>query len=691
VVDKGRYPRTVESDAVEVIHGVPVKDPFRWLEDLESPQTRAWVDEQSLFTERRLAQIAGREELLGELEELWSYPRVGAPFRAGKRWLQWRHDGVCPQPVLFCGPTPEAIGDVLLDPETLAGDGSAAVFEAVPSPDGELLAYAVTYGGTDWQTWRVRRVSTGTDLDDVVEHGRFGTCTWLPDGSSFLYLAPEPPTDAHAVTAVAGPSRVMRHSLDSDRPDEVVFATPDDPERLHRPDVTTDRTALIVSVTVGTSDNTELFVKELTSPGFTRFAPQLRGRTRVVSSHPAYHLALTRDRADRGRVVRVPRDGWPGGPWATVIPETEDVLIDVKRAGDTLVCHRLRDAAAALTVHELDGSCRFEAAVPTNCTVSDLRCDPDGPLVHFVTESLTDPGTVWQLDARTGHLAVLVRPEFVRDMSDCVQEQVLVASDDGTRVPVFLARRADARRDGQRPTILFGYGGFGQTVTPLFDPSWALWMAHGGMVAVACLRGGGEFGSAWHAAGNRAHKQNVFDDAHAVAQWLVASGWSSPRRIAIQGKSNGGLLAGGCVTQRPDLYAAAVVEVGVLDMLRFHKFGVGWAWKQEYGDPDVPDDFETLKRYSPLHNVPDDGLLPAVLILTGGHDNRVAPSHSFKFAAALQRVANPAGPPVLLRIDRAGGHGPGKPVAGIVAERGDMLSFLSEALGLDPGTAAPDR
>jgi prolyl oligopeptidase len=672
-------------------HGELIADPYRWLERTADPATTAWIAAQNDLTESVLSRCAERSAIRQRLTELADYPRYGVPFERGGRWFQFRNSGLQDQPVLYLMSAPDDQGRPLLDPNQLSADGTLAIEAAEVTSDGSLLAYSTKSAGSDWQTWHVRDVATGTDLPDTIEWSKFSGAAWRKDGAGFYYAAPDRPASGTEYLAEHGVQRIWYHRIGSaSEDDKLVFATPDQPGWLPTAQVSDDGRFLVISVTVGTAPQASLYVLDLTDP-----AAQLRAvvadfenTTDFVTSVGATLYLMTDYRAERHRLVAVDLHR-PGRQfWREIVAQARDTLIGATFAGGRLVCHYLRDAHSVLGVHELDGTLVRHIELPGFASVADgcggdqpVRGRPDGDLVHFGVTSFTESGSVWSHRLSTGETRELWPSGARCDSGGMKTEQVLIPSADGTSVPVFVVHRRDVSATGDVPVLLYGYGGFNIPVTPVFSVLFAAWVESGGLLVVANLRGGGEYGRSWHEAGRLGAKQNVFDDFCACARWLVSSGWSRPDRIAILGRSNGGLLVGACMTQHPELFGACLAGVGVLDMLRFHQFTIGRAWIADYGDPANPDQYRWLRDYSPLHNLRAGTEYPATLLLTGDHDDRVVPGHSFKFAAALQ-AAQGGDAPVLIRIDTSAGHGGGAPTRKIIAESADMLAFLRIALGL---------
>ena len=679
---------TRRGDHVDDYHGEAVADPYRWLEDSDSVEVGSWVTAQNEVTESWLAGVAARPAIRARLTERWDYPRFGVPFERAGRWFQARNSGLQNQPVLYVMDAPDAAGRTLLDPNAVAADGTVAVAATCVSPDGSKLAYAASRSGSDWLTWRVKDVASGTDLDDVLEWSKDSSAQWRADSSGFYYGAMTPPRRGREHLDV-GEKRIFFHRTGTAQlDDEVVFA-PGEDELFPRAAVSADGRYLILTLKGGIGPGGEVRVLDLDrqEAGFQVLVPACDAIAEVVANAAGTFYVLTDDAADQRRIVAIDLDR-PGRPhWREVVPAAAETLLEAHFFGGRLVCHYLRDACSLLRVFELDGTFVRDIPLPGMVTLGGSQAEheliegtPDSDLIHFEVVSFTESASLWSHDLRTGETALVRAAASALDPREFVTERVMVTSADGTELPMFLTRRRDLPRQGDVPVLLHGYGGVGVSITPSFSVPWTVWLERGGMLAVASLRGGGEYGRAWHEAGRRANKQNVFDDFCACARWLAASGWSRPARIAINGGSNGGLLVGACLTQHPELFGAAVADVGVLDMLRYHRFTVAWLWKTEYGDPDDPAQYPWLRRYSPLHNVRPQRY-PPTMITTADHDDRVVPAHSYKFAAALQ-AAQQADAPILLRVGIGTGHSSGKPTAKAIAEAADRLAFLDRALAV---------
>jgi prolyl oligopeptidase len=691
------------SGQVDDYHGEVVADPYRWLEDTNASETKAWIDAENQLTEEWLSHVKVREEIGRRLSELWDYPRFKAPFERGGRWFQLRNSGLQNQDVLYVMESADDEGRVLLNPNEMSPDGTVAVSSFDVTEDGARLAYATSAAGSDWMTWHVREVATGRDRPDVVEWSKYSRASWLKDGSGFYYGAVDPPTPGAEYLEATSPQKVGFHRLGTQQSeDEIVFEAPEEPEWTSEAVVSEDGRFTVISISEGTAPEAQLRVLDRADPGsgLRSLVADFSSKVSYVTNVGSTFYLLTDDGAERQRIVAVDLENPGREQWREVIPESTALLLAARHCGGLLVCHYLKDACSRLAAFGFDGSHVRDVAVPD---VSSLPADyenagfegrPDSTKLHFLVTSFTDSGSLWEHDLESGETR-LVRPPAARvDAQALVSEQVFVTADDGASIPLFLTHRRDLDPNGEVPVLLYGYGGFDISMTPRFDVAWAAFVERGGLLAVAVLRGGGEYGRSWHRAGMLSKKQRVFDDFCDCARWLAASGWSRPGRIAINGASNGGLLVGACVTQHPEIFGAAVADVGVFDMLRFHRFTIGWAWKSDFGDPDDPEQYRWVRAYSPLHNVEPGRRYPPILLTTGDHDDRVIPGHSFKFAATLQAAAETddassgRAAPVLLRIETSAGHGHGLPTTKAIAKATDVLAFIEGTVG---NVAAPGR
>ena len=684
------YPPARKGSQVDDYHGEQIADPYRWLETTSDPETASWIKAENELTESFLAAVPARESIRARLTELWDYPRVDVPFERGGKWFQFRNPGLAAQPTLYLMDAPDAAGQVLLDPNLLSADGTTAISVAEVSDDGALLAYATSDSGSDWLTWHVRDVTTGTDLEDVIEWSKFSGAAWLADGKGFYYAAMKPTTSGAEYLEANALPRIFQHQIGTHQDDDkLVFEPPAGSDWLPYTQTSEDGRFLILTIEKASAFENQVRVLDLHDPAaqMQTLVGDFESVNTFVTTDDTIFYLVTDYGAERKRLVAVDLDQPGRDNWREVIGQADDTLQGVYFFGGHFVCHYLRDAHSVLRVHAIDGSHVRDLPLPGIASLgldSQLRWAISGrarsDLMHFKVTSYTESGSIWSHQLSTGQTSMLAPSSARIDPSAYMTEQVFVESADGTKVPMFLTRRRDLEPNGQVPVLLYAYGGFDIAITPEFSPLAASWVDRGGIYAVANLRGGGEYGRAWHEAGRRAVKQHVFDDFCACARWLADSPWSRTELVAISGGSNGGLLVGACLTQHPELFGACVAYVGVHDMLRFHKFTIGWAWTGEVGNPEDPTEYRWLRAYSPLHNVTPGTHYPATLLLTGDHDDRVVPGHSFKFAATLQ-AAQGGDEPILIRVETAAGHGGGKPTDKSIATDTDVMTFLEAIFG----------
>ena len=679
------YPPTRKADVVDDFFGTKVADPYRWLEDDNSPETKAWVEAQDKATFAYLEQIPERGKIRERLTKLWNYERFGIPLKRGRGTFYTHNTGLQNQAVLFVTSDPAKKGHILLDPNNLSKDGTVALSGTSLTEDGRLLAYSVSAAGSDWQTWKVRDVATGKDLADEIRWSKFSGAAWKQDGSGFFYSRYDAPKEGGALTGVNKFQKVYFHTVGTVQgQDALVYERKDQPDWGFGAGVTEDGRWLVITQSEGTERKNRVFLKDLSRPDTTMvpFLDTFDAQYSVVGNEGDTFFLLTDKNAPRNRLVAI---SFNAGKTLLreLIPEAPgtDVLSSVSLVGGRFVATWMRDAHSVVSLHAIDGKAQGELSLPTLGTVEGFHGKRKDAATYYAFTSFAQPATIYRLDLKSGQSKVFRAPKVDFDPANYDVKQVFYPSKDGTKIPMFLVHKKGLRLDGQNPTLLYGYGGFDVSLTPAFSVYRVVWLEMGGVYAMPNLRGGGEYGKAWHDAGRLEKKQNGFDDFLAAAEWLIANKYTSTPKLAINGASNGGLLVGACMTQRPDLFGAAVPEVGVMDMLRYHKFTIGWAWKSDYQVSEVKAGFEGLMRYSPLHRLKSGVTYPATLVTTGDHDDRVVPAHSHKFIAALQ--AAQAGPaPVLTRIEIDAGHGAGKPTAKMIAERSDVLAFLLKNLGV---------
>ena len=717
-----RYPDTRKADQVDVYHGVAIADPYRWLEDTDSPETQQWIAAQNAVTNAYLAGIPQRDTIRARLTGLWNYPRHGVPVREGNRYFYTENTGLQNQSVLYVQEGMQAPRRVLLDPNILSADGTESLVNWVPSPDGRTLAYAISSGGSDWREVRVRDVASRRDLADTVRWVKFSSISWTRDNRGFFYSRYEPDS-GDALTRVVRNHRLYYHRVGTPQSrDELIFEQADQPEWLVIGDVTHDGQYLLMHIYEGSDPSNRVYLIDLGNPRrpvlnnpVVRLLDRADAEYTVVGNiGPVFVVRTDRD-APRKRIVgidlNIPREA----AWMTLVPQGAEAIESARLIGGNLVLTVLQDARSSVRIYEptrrLASDPRratasrqrpteaietvmtrspFQLAreleLPTMGTVFTVSGKPDDPEMFYDFTSFLYPRTVFRHDMRRDESTTFRTPELRFDPSLYETKQVFFTSKDGTRVPMFITARKGITLDGSHPTLLYGYGGFNVSELPSFSVRNLGWLEMGGVYALANIRGGGEYGRDWHSAARFDKRQNAFDDFIAAAEYLVAERYTSPQKLAVTGGSNGGLLVGVVVNQRPELFGAAIPVVGVMDMLRFHKFTIGGAWVSDYGSPEDPEQFRTLRAYSPLHNIRPGTRYPATLVITADHDDRVVPGHSFKYAAALQ--AAQAGPaPVLIRIETRAGHGAGTPTSKLIEESTDRLAFLVRELGMQPSLA----
>lgn len=680
------YPPARKVDVTDDYHGTKVADPYRWLEDVDSRETAEWVKAQNELSAAFLEKIPAREKIKARLTKLWNYPRFSVPWLEGERVFFSKNDGLQPQSVLWWAPRLDAEPKVLLDPNGLSKDGTVALGSTVTSDDGKLLAYSVAEAGSDWQTIKVRDVDSGQDLGDEIHWVKFSGPTWTKDGKGFFYSRYDEPKPGQELKDSNYFQKLYYHRIRTKQSeDELVYKKDSEKEWGFGPTVSDDGKYLVISVWKGTDPKNSIFVKPLDDKD-ARVLPMLEGFASgwdFLGNEGTSFFFKTDNDAPRGRIVRF--------RWATsmghegpreIVPQAAETIESVSLVNSQLIVSYLKDAHALVKVFDLEGKLIREQELPGQGTASGFGGKQTDTQTFFDYTDYTTPRAIYRLDLTTGKATVWKKSEIDIDPSLFEAKQVFFESKDGTRVPMTIVSKKGLVLDGQNPTLLYGYGGFNSSETPYFSIVTSVWLELGGVYVDVNLRGGGEYGEEWHKAGTKERKQNVFDDFVAAAEWLIRQKYTSTPRLAIHGASNGGLLIGACLTQRPDLFGAAIPEVGVLDMLRFHKFTIGWAWTDDYGSSDEAEGFKYLKAYSPYHNVKPGTSYPPTLILTGDHDDRVFPAHSFKFGAALQ-AAQGGKAPVLLRVETRAGHGAGKPTDKQIDEYADKYAFLVRVLGME--------
>jgi prolyl oligopeptidase len=684
------YPVAKKVDQQDNYHGTTIADPYRWLEDANSDETKAWVDAENKVTQVYLAQIPAREAIKSRLTKLWNFERFSVPYKEGGRYFYSRNDGLQNQSVLY---TVKSLGDTpraLLDPNTLAADGTVALAGLAVSPDGKHLAYSIAASGSDWNEIKVRDIETGQDRTDHIKWVKFSNTAWAHDGSGFYYSRYDEPTEAAKLSGINYFQKVYFHKLGTEQgADVLVYDRPDQKEWGFSAQVTDDGHYLIVSSSQGTERKRRVFYKDLKAKD-AKVVGLLEAFDAdydfIDNDGPVFYFRTDKN-AQKSRIVAIDIRKPAIGDWKEIVAEAPQTLTSANIVNKQLVLNYLTDAHSAVKIVDLKGKAVREVSLPGIGSAGGFGGKRGDSETFYSYTSFTTPSTIYRYDMKTGKSSVFRQPKVDFDPSAYETRQEFFTSKDGTRVPMFIVSKKGMKLDGSNPTYLYGYGGFNISLTPAFSVANLAWVEMGGVYVMANLRGGGEYGEAWHKAGTKLQKQNVFDDFIGAAEWLVANKVTSPAKLSIGGGSNGGLLVGAAMTQRPDLFAAALPAVGVMDMLRFHKFTIGWAWTSDYGSSDNADEFAALVKYSPLHNLKAGGCYPATMVTTADHDDRVVPAHSFKFAAAAQAAQGGAAP-VLIRIETKAGHGAGKPTSKQIEEVADKWGFLYRTLGMD-ASAAP--
>jgi prolyl oligopeptidase len=666
-----------------------VPDPYRWLEDPDSEETKAWVEAQNKVTFSYLNRIPQRQQIKQRLSQLWNYQRFGIPFKKGDRYFYFKNDGLQNQSVLYTLTALGAEPQVLLDPNQLSVDGTVALSGLAISDDGRMMAYGLSTSGSDWQEWKVRDVETGLDLSDRLKWIKFSDFSWVGDNQGFFYSRYNEPNDKTKLEEINYFQKLYYHQLGQPQSEDVlIYHRPDQKEWGFNGTVTEDGSYLIISVWQGTDPKNLVFYQDLSdsSAQVVELVGQFEANFSFIDNEGSVFWFRTDLDAPRSRVIAIDINNPAREGWQELIGEAAETLEGVGVLDNCFVASYLKDAHTQIKIFHQSGAFALEVALPGIGSVGGFAGKRYDRETFYSFTNFVTPSTIYRYDMRSDESTIFRQPQVAFNPAEYETKQVFYTSKDGTRVPMFISHKKGIQLDGFNPTYLYGYGGFGVSLTPSFSVSNLVWMEMGGVYAVPNLRGGGEYGEQWHQAGTKYNKQNVYDDFIAAAEWLIANGYTRSPLLAIAGGSNGGLLVGACMTQRPELFGAALPAVGVMDMLRFHKFTIGWAWISDYGSPDCPEEFQALYAYSPLHNLKAGTSYPATMITTADHDDRVVPAHSFKFAAALQ-AAHAGSSPVLIRIETKAGHGAGKPTTKIIEGAADQLAFLMQVLSINSSMA----
>jgi prolyl oligopeptidase len=676
------YPPTRKCDQVDQYHGVTVADPYRWLEDLDSEETALWVEAQNRVTFGYLNEIPAKETIKKRLTQLWDYQKYGIPFKQGNRYFYFKNDGLQNQSVLYVLESLDAEPQVLLDPNSLSEDGTIALSGMSISEDGNLIAYGLSTSGSDWQEWKVRDINTKEDLSDQLKWVKFSGASWTHDHKGFYYSRYDQPQDGKPLEDINYFQKLYYHRLGTDQSEDIlIYERPDHKEWGFNGFVTEDGKYLIISVWKGTDSKNLVFYQDLTQPNaeVIELISEFEASYSFIDHDGDIFWFTTDLNASRSRVIAI--NIHTKTPHQ-IIPEAIETLEGVNILNNQFIADYLKDAHTQIKIFTLEGAFIREIELPGIGSAGGFGGKRYDTETFYSYTSFTAPNTIYRYNLLTGESTIYRQANVDFNPDDYETQQVFYPSKDGALIPMFITAKKGVELNGNNPTILYGYGGFNISLTPSFSISRLVWLEMGGVYAIANLRGGGEYGENWHQAGTKLKKQNVFDDFISAAEWLIEKRYTSTKKLAIMGGSNGGLLVGACMIQRPDLFAAVLPAVGVLDMLRFHKFTIGWAWCSDYGSPENPEEFQALYAYSPLHNFKPGIAYPATLITTGDHDDRVVPAHSFKFASALQEH-HIGENPVLIRIETKAGHGAGKPTDKVIEEIADQFAFLKRILQID--------
>jgi len=681
MMKKNSYPVARKGDQVDDYHGVKVADPYRWLEDLDSDETRSWVDAENKLSFGFLEAIPARAAIKERITKLWNYEKYGVPFKEGNRYFYSRNSGLQNQSVLYTVTSLDGQPKLVLDPNTLSSDGTVALSGMQVSNGGKLLAYSLSASGSDWQEWKVRDVDTGQDLSDDLKWVKFSGVSWTRDNSGFYYSRyDEPKSDSLKATNYF--QKVYFHKLGTPQSEDVlVYERPDQKDWLFGAQVTEDGDYLIIPIFQGTDSKTRVYYKDLkaNNSGVVKLLDDFDAAYSFIGNQGSRFWFQTDLQASRGKIIEIDTAKPERANWKVLVPEGPEALQTATLVNHKFILNYLKDAYTQVRIHDTNGKLLNEVQFPGIGSADGFGGKATDTETFYSFTGFTTPTTIYRYDTATGKSSVFRQPKVDFDPSTFETKQVFYTSKDGTKVPMFITYKKGLKLDGNNPTYLYGYGGFNVSLSPAFSVGNLVWMEMGGVYAQPNLRGGAEYGEDWHQGGMKLKKQNVFDDFIAAAEWLIRNKYTSTPKLSIGGGSNGGLLVGAALTQRPDLFGAALPAVGVMDMLRFQKFTIGWAWVSDYGSSENADEFKALYAYSPLHNIRPGTAYPATLVTTADHDDRVWPGHSFKFAATLQ-AAQEGSAPILIRIETKAGHGAGKPTSKIIEEIADRWAFLVKTL-----------
>lgn len=671
-----KYPETKKIDVVDNYFGTAVPDPYRWLEDDKSPEVFEWVKAQNEVTFNYLNSIPFRSKIKDRLTEIWNYTSMGIPFREGGRYYFFKKDGLQNQSILYTMESLDSEPKVLLDPNTFSEDGTVALSTIAPSRDGKYLAYATNDGGSDWQKINVLDMASGKNLADEIKWVKFSSIAWYKNG--FFYSRYDNPNKGSELSNINENHKVYYHTVGSNpESDELIFANRQYPLRNYSAQTTDDEKYLIIYETESTYGNS-VYIKNLTDKraDFSQLTTGFEFEYTILDHVNDHLIVLTNYKAPKYKLIKININSLEVGNWKDLLPERKDVLSNCSLIGGKVVASYIVDAKSKMEVYDLDGNKTFDIEFPVPGTMNGISGSINDSIAFYNFSSFTVPSVIYKYNIEKNQSTVFFKPGINFNFDDYETKQVFYTSKDGTQVPMFIVHKKGMPLNGNNPTLLYGYGGFNISMMPYFSTARLLWLENGGVFAMANLRGGGEYGENWYRAGTKLNKQNVFDDFIAAAEYLIKERYTSPKKLAIQGGSNGGLLIGAVTNQRPDLFKVAIPQVGVMDMLRFHKFTIGWAWVNDYGSSEDSIQFLNLYRYSPIHNIRQGVKYPAILVTTADHDDRVVPAHSFKYIATMQEKNRRAKNPAIIRIQTRAGHGAGTPTSMMIDEYTDIYSFI---------------
>ena len=678
------YPDSKPGKTVDTLHDIKVPDPYRWLEDLNSDQTSAWVKAQNSLTDSYLDAIPGRQALENHLTKLWNVERLGVPSFEGGSYFFSKNNGLQNQSVLYSSKSLDLEPTVLLDPNKLSKDGTVALNSYEVSPDGKYLAYSTSASGSDWVEWKVREIPSRKDLSDHLKWSKFSGVSWAKNSKGFYYGRFPTPKDGEEMMAQNIHKKIYFHEIGKPQSEDLlVYERPNQPKQGLYAWVTEDGKYLLIQVSQGTDTKNGLFYKDLSNSTskVIELLSSFDASYDFITNLGSKFIIRTDLNAPKQKVISIDVNEPLSVRWETIIPESTETLRSVSHIGGLFIANYLKDARTEIRRFKTDGNSLPPVKLPGLGTASGFEGKSDQNETFYYFTSFTSPGAVYRYDVTRNASTLLKAPKTQFDRDHYESRQIFATSRDGTKIPMFIVSKKNLKLDGNNPTLLYAYGGFNISLRPSYSPATIAWLDLGGIYVMANLRGGGEYGEEWHEAGMKLKKQNVFDDFIACAEHLISNKFTTSKKLSIAGGSNGGLLVGACMVQRPELYGACLPAVGVMDMLRFHKFTIGWAWQAEYGKPDDPKDFKNLLNYSPYHNLKPSNY-PATMVITSDHDDRVVPSHSYKFAAALQSAQNGFAP-TLIRIESKAGHGAGTPTSKRIEAIVDKYAFLAKALGFE--------